>query len=171
MKLLGLDADNNSKSQNFFDQAEKILDIEIIRVPVTPVTKIIESNYLYENLSVAGFALEEFVTNDSRYFTSNKPYINAIYSFGQYSLDGIEKLRPYQQIFLENLLIIQNGTKAESDWIFGNIISVIKWSSSLFKIKSEWFPDSGRDAVTGASSLSMAIWYATRIGLDVRSSI
>lgn len=170
MKLIGIDIDNNLKSIDFFNQAEKILDVEILRLPIEKIQKNVDVTYMYENFSMAGFALESLLMNNNEYFhNENKPAINALFCFNNYSIDKLEQIRPYRDVFVKDLMIFQHIEYSNKpDWLFGNIIAVTKWSSSLFKLKDNMFQNLGRYGLKHNHNMDKAIWYATRIGMDVR---
>lgn len=170
MKLIGIDVDNNPKSIDFFTQAEKILGLEIQRLNVTSIQKNVNISYNYENFSLAGFELESLLMKNPEYFSNeNKPAINAIMAFNNYSVNKLELVKPYCDVFIKDLMIFQNiEYSLEPDWVFGNIIALTKWSSSLFKLRDDMFHDLGRYKLKHNHKLDKAVWYATRIGMDVR---
>lgn len=169
MKLIGIDIDGKEQDYNFFNQVEKQLGIEILRLPLDNIIKNTGTVHKYDNFTRASFTLDEFIINNNDYFSENKPFINAIYAWGNYSLDNIKHLKIYNNIFLKDLMVFQHGySNKEPQWVFGNIIAMTKWSASLFKIKPEWFDSTGRNSVPNKTVLGEAMWYATRIGLDVR---
>jgi hypothetical protein len=169
MKLIGIDIDGKEQNYDFFNQVEKLLDIEILRLPLEDIKKNTGTIHKYDNFARASFALDKFTIDDIDYYSNNKPFINAIFAWGDYSLDNIEHLKIYNDAFFKDLLVFQNAHKnKEPQWAFGNIIAMTKWSASLFKIKTEWFDENGRDSLMNKTKMGEAIWYASRMGLDVR---
>ena len=171
MKLLCLDASlrNNPEFDNFCEAASSILDIEVEKIHARPLERFQPSSFLYSDLSTAGFALEDYVLNgDPSYWSRNKPYIATLFAHGDYSTEKLEYLKNFQHTELLDLIMFQHrDVNKEHSWTFGDIPSMIKWSSSLFKIQQSWFTN--RDKLPGTSSMNMAIWYAARIGLNVNS--
>lgn len=167
MKIIGIDIESRSdRSARFFDAAEKILDIEIIRVPLIDIKKNFDGRLVYENFSHAGLTLENYAMKCPAYWTKDKPFVHALFSRYQYSTTNLEYLKEQQQFSNKNFIAFQHAkSDVESDWVFGNVISMVKWSSSLFKLKPEWLTD--RNFVKDTTDVNYAIWYATRIGLDV----
>jgi len=170
MKLLCVDVDRNNSDlfDNFCATAESLIGLEIIKVSVPFIERHNIAPFPYVELSCAGVALEDYVMQGDRaYWSPDKPYVSALFAYGDYSTEKLAGLAKYQDTNFSDLIMFQHGSiDKEHSWTFGNITSMIKWSSSLFKIQSTWF--TGRDQLTGLSSMNMAIWYATRIGLDTR---
>ena len=169
-KLLCLDVgrDNSRLFNNFCDSVESLLHVEVVKISVPFIERYELGPFNYLDLSQAGFTLEDYVINgDPAYWTRAKPYVSALYAYGDYSIANLEHLTNYQNVNFSDLIMFQHGDiNKEHSWTFGNITSMIKWSSSLFKIQNSWF--TARDKLPGTSTMNMAIWYATRIGLDVR---
>lgn len=169
MKLIGIDIDGKEQNNDFFNQVERILDVKVIRLPLKDIKKNTGTVHKYDNFARASFALDDYVIDDLDYYSANKPFINTIFGWGDYSLDNIEHLKIYNDVFLKDLIVFQSGYKnKEPQWAFGNIIAMTKWSASLFKIKTDWFAPEGRDSLPNKTKMGEAMWYATRIGLDVR---
>lgn len=166
MKLITIDIDNSPiKSNNFFSDARHILDIELLKL--TPVT-IDAPTYKYGNFSKAAFTLEELLLSTPEYWGKNKPFINALLTWGDYRTDGLEHLKQYQDVFDKDLIVFSTTNETYSpNWVFGNIVAITKWAGSLFKVEDNM--PTTRDIVGFDSDFKVPIWYATRLGLDVRA--
>lgn len=171
MKLLIADLDQNfDKCQEFSNSASKILEIETEIFPIYNLKSV--KSYPYEKFVKAGFSLETLLLNNlSNFYQQEKPFYNIIYVWGDYSLDNISALKIYQNIFLKDLIVFPTGSfKQNFSWVFGNVIAMTKWSTSLHKINNDLVRTTPRD-LYGFTNLDMLplMWYPIRIGLDVRS--
>jgi len=175
MKLIGIDLDNSKdKSTYFFSQVEKILDTEIIVLQPYDIES--KNPYSYSKFTKAGFSLEEFVFDEKNidYWTQTKPFINCIYVWGDYNITDVHHLKQFNDIYLKDLIVFSTTEKEYTpQWVFGNIVAMIKWSTSLFRIDDELLKlfDKDRDLdwlFIGDNKLKMPMWYANRINLDVR---
>lgn len=165
-KLLLIDIDNNIEEFSLFKfKIEKILNVEGVIVPVN----IDQGDDYYKKLSQASINLEEFILlhDDYRIYNEDKPFINVIYAMHPYSCTNIENLNPYMNIFVKDLVIFQeNDLDKEISWIFGNIISMIKLSSSLFRLVDV---DISNDRFGKHTTFKhKMLWYGSRILLDIR---
>jgi hypothetical protein len=165
MKLLAIDIDNNTESSKFFNTAQNILNIELLKLPPSNI----EGNlYKYGSFSKAAFALEDLVLATPEYWSKNKPFINVLITWGDYNTSGLENLKSYQSVYNKDLIVFSTtAERYEPNWVFGNIVAVTKWAGSLFKVTDDM--PSKRDITGFNSNFNVPIWYATRIGLDVRA--
>lgn len=166
MKLITIDMDNNpSKSADFFNVAQQILNIELLKLSSAPIEG---PRYKYGNFTKAAFALEELLLSTPSYWSKDKPFINVLLTWGDYNTEGLDHLVQYQNIYDKDLIIFSTTNENYSpNWVFGNIVAVTKWAGSLFKVEDSM--PSKRDTSGFTSNFSIPIWYATRIGLDVRA--
>lgn len=166
MKLITIDIDNNpSKSENFFNTAQQILDTELLKLLPASIDG---PRYKYGSFTKAAFALEELLLSTPSYWSKDKPFINVLLTWGDYSTEGLEHLTQYQNVFDKDLIVFSTTNENYSpNWVFGNIVAITKWAGSLFKVEDSM--PSKRDTSGFISNFSVPIWYATRIGLDVRA--
>lgn len=171
VKLLVVDLDNNfQKSQNFIKDIKLKLNMESILVPKSEHFTDNAVSYKYGKFTEAAFHLEDFIFSQPDYYlyVSDKPFINVFYIWGDYSSNKIENLLSYQYSFNKNLVVFPNAdaNNNNTNWIFGNIISMIKWSSSAFRFNENDFDDNSK--IYTKNSVGLPIWYSLRINLDVR---
>ena len=164
MKLIAIDIDNTSNSDNFFTTAQELLGIELLKLQTFDITG---PRYKYGNFSKASFALEDLLLSTPEYWSKDKPFINVLLTWGDYRTTGLEHLKNYQNIFDKDLIVFSTKNQTYSpNWVFGNIVAITKWAGSLFKVEDNM--PTTRDIVTFTTDFNIPMWYATRIGLDVR---
>jgi hypothetical protein len=165
MKLIVIDIGNKVESNKFLDATQEILNIDLLKLDTANISG---PNYKYGSFSKAAFALEDLVLSTPEYWGKNKPFINVLLTWGDYSTAGLENLKPYLNIYNKDLIVFSTVSNQYSPtWVFGNIVAVTKWAGSLFKVEDS-MPTS-RDLQGYFNDLKIPIWYATRIGLDVRA--
>lgn len=165
MKLIVIDIDNKAESNKFFEEAREILSIDLLKLAPYVLAK---QSYKYGNFTKAAFALEDLILSTPEYWSKNKPFINVLLTWGDYSTVGLENLKSYQNVYNKNLIVFSTtGERYKPNWVFGNIVAVTKWAGSLFKVTDDM--PSKRDIDGFNSNFNVPIWYATRIGLDVRA--
>ena len=164
MKLITIDLDNNNSDQ-FLTIAQELLDIELLKLHSSNISG---PQYKYGKFSKAAFALEELLLSTPSYWSKNKPFINVLLTWGDYSVTGLEYLKPYQDVYNKDLIVFSTTNEHYApNWVFGNIVAVTKWAGSLFKVEDTM--PSARDLAGFNTDFKIPIWYATRIGLDVRA--
>lgn len=169
MKLLIIDLDGNkNKSLEFSSAISKFLDVEPEFLTISKIKN--TTKYSYEKFVRAGFSLEEKLLNDYKNINSIC-YCNVIYVWGNYSIDNIELLKPYQNIFLKDLIVFPTTRYDKNfDWVFGNVIAMTKFSTSLHKMNINLLQNNYDRYKYDDKNLELLqlMWYPIRIGLDVR---
>jgi len=164
MKLIVIDIENKVIPKQTIDYISQTLDVETLILP--PLT-LDGPDYRYGNFTKAAFALEELLLSTPEYWSKNKPFINVLLVWGNQHPVGIEHLKHYQQNYNKDLIVFSTNCEKYVPWVFGNIVAVTKWAGSLFKIYSGMA--SQRDKAGFTTNFDTPIWYATRMGLDVRA--
>jgi hypothetical protein len=165
MKLVAIDIDNTSKSDNFFTTAQGLFGIELLKLQTSNISG---PEYPYGKFTKAAFALEDLVLSTPEYWGKNKPFINVLLTWGDYSTASLANLKPYLDIYNKDLIVFSTVSNQYSPtWVFGNIVAVTKWAGSLFKVEDSM--PTARDLQGCSNDFKIPIWYATRIGLDVRA--
>jgi hypothetical protein len=165
MKLIVIDIDNKVESNKFLDATQEILNIDLLKLDTANISG---PNYKYGSFSKAAFALEDLLLSTPDYWSKNKPFINVLITWGDYNATGLENLKPYQNVYNKDLIVFSTTNENYTpNWIFGNIVAITKWAGSLFKVEDTM--PSKRDIEGFNSNFNVPIWYATRIGLDVRA--
>jgi hypothetical protein len=165
MKLIVIDIENKAIPTTVVRHIKDTLDIETLVVPSATLEG---PNYKYGNFSKAAFALEELLLATPDYWSKDKPFINVLLVWGnQHDLRGIEHLKSYQHTYNKDLIVFSTNNVKHLPWVFGNIVAVTKWAGSLFKVHPTM--PTQRDKSGFTTTLEVPMWYATRIGLDVRA--
>jgi hypothetical protein len=164
MKLIVIDIENKVISKKTINYISQTLDIETL---VLPPSTIDGPDYRYGNFTKAAFALEELLLATPEYWSKDKPFINVLLVWGGQHPIGIEHLKNYQQIYNKDLIVFSTNSQRYVPWVFGNIVAVTKWAGSMFKVYPAM--SSQRDTSGFTTEFDTPIWYATRMGLDVRA--
>lgn len=175
MKLIIIDLEGpNLKGIEFANSISSLLGMEIILL--YPYEIECKHPYEFGKFSKAAFSLEKFILDTPEYWQSKKPFINAMYIWGEYCIDDIHHLKDFDKVYIQDLIVFPTYYKKEEpiwkpSWVFGNIIAMLKWSTSLFKIdKSVYDTLDLRDLPYFhiQSPMLVPLWYANRLNLDVR---
>lgn len=174
-KFLLIDFDQNQARINDFSLLiKKLFKKEVISVPLLDIKK--DVHYFSERFSLAALTLENYILDDSTYWSCKKDYLSVFYLFGNYSENYLSKLSLFENYLSKNLIVFPSvmGENIEEEWVFGNIIGMIKWSSSLFKIDSSMLKDvynngnSSGGYYKESDDYKYRLWFASRIGMDVK---
>lgn len=174
-KFLLIDFDQNQARINDFSLSiNKLFNKEVISIPLLNIKN--DVKYFSKCFSLAALTLENFILNDSTYWSYRKDYLSVFYLFGNYSENYLSKLRLFENYVSKNLIIFPSvkGENLEEEWIFGNIIGMIKWSSSLFKIDNSMLKDIYNNGNSSGGyykefdEYKYRLWFASRIGMDVK---
>jgi hypothetical protein len=168
-KILVLDIDGyHNKFEEFCRNVAEQLSVHTIQVDNPEIE--IEHNYLFKKFSNAGFSLENFLLHNN-FYSDIRDYEHVLISWGNYSVENIEKIKPFLHDTWNKKLILfsHNNILHSQSWVFGNISAVVKWLSGLFKLSEEMFDSPGnRDGyMMEGDRFNIAIWFAIRIGLTV----
>lgn len=171
MTILVISLDNNTeKFQNFLLESRNFLNEELLVVN----NPLINSNktFLFKEFSQAGLNLEFFLMN-SDYYSTNRKFDYVLICWGDYSTNNIsyinDILKSDKNLTKDVLLVSNLSLDQKHNWVFGNIVSIVKWLSSLFKIEEDFFENlQKRDSyILKEDKINIAIWFALRIGLNV----
>lgn len=170
-KILVIDLDNNlDRVKNFSNDINHLFKRQVIHLPLLAIDKSVNTNYSYEHFSIASFTLENFILNCGSYWSSDKEFINVFYLWGEYNLHTLSNIEMFLDYSPKNLILFSSVWESYNDkWIFGNIIGMLKWSASLFKIDNGFkqLVDENTNYKNG-NDFKYLLWYANRIGLDVK---
>ena len=110
---------------------------------------------------------------NSDYYSTNRKFDYVLICWGDYSTNNIsyinDILKSDKNLTKDVLLFSNLSLDQKHSWVFGNIVSVVKWLSSLFKIEKDFFENvQNRDSyILKEEKTNIAIWLALRIGLNV----
>lgn len=176
-KFLLIDFDQNQERiEDFSLSINKLFDKEVVSIPLLDIKKDNEIKYFSENFSLAAFSLENFTFNDPSYWSFKKYYTSVFYLFGNYSESCLIKLKMFKDYSPKNLILFPSISDKDTseEWVFGNVIGMTKWSSSLFKIDDNLMNEiynngnSSGGYYTKLNDYRYQLWYAARIGMDVK---
>jgi hypothetical protein len=171
--MIIIDLDNNiDKAIDFKKNIDKIFDMSSKIVHL----KLDRPESLYRKFTIASIILDSYLERKTNFYNLNseKEDINVIYVWNNYSIENTYALAQYKNVFVSNLVVFQKGSmEPDQSWIFGNIIAMLKWSTSAFRFKvsdfeNNWLYDVMNDA---DNKLLLPVWYCQRIGLDVKAVI
>lgn len=166
MKLLIIGLNNPEKLDTFCSVVSKKLNTECIVVPNIVELPAGKWNK-YNRFTQAAFVLEDYIYANKDYWSSDKPFCNVLYVWGNYDAMNIEYLDVFLNTCERDLMVLSTDKLGvyTPNWVFGNIIAMIKWSGELFKIDPTRIEQ--RDLVD--CDIKEAIWFSKRIGLNVKT--
>jgi hypothetical protein len=175
MKLVVIDLEGSTpEGRNFANTVSSCLGIEILHLDLYDIES--KNSYEFGRFSKAAFSLEKLILDTPDYWTANKPFINAMYVWKDYCIDDIHHLKEFNNVYIRDLLVFHTYYRKDDpswhpSWVFGNIVAMIKWSTSLFKIdKSVYDTFDNRDLsfYRVKDPMIVPLWYANRLNFDVR---